>query len=98
MKLRLLISAAALAALTVTAFAAGVDMTAIDKSVAPGDDFYSYANGSWIKRTEIPADQSRWGSFNILNLEAQTRTRELIESAIKISAAGSEARKVADYY
>ena len=62
MKLRLLISAAALAALTATAYAAGVDMTAIDKSVVPGDDFYSYANGNWIKRTEIPADQSRWGS------------------------------------
>jgi putative endopeptidase len=98
MKLRLAISAAAIVALTMTAHAAGVDMSAIDKSVVPGDDFYAYANGSWMKRTEIPADQSRWGSFNILNLEAQTRTRALIEGAIKNNAPGSEAREVADFY
>jgi putative endopeptidase len=103
MKLRLAISVmaistAAIMALAPAAQAAGVDMTAIDKSVAPGDDFYTYANGSWLKRTEIPADQSRWGSFNILNLEAQTRTRALIEDAIKTSAPGSEARKVGDFY
>ena len=98
MKLRLAISAAAIVALTMTAHAAGVDMSAIDKSVVPGDDFYAYANGGWMKRTEIPADQSRWGSFNILNLEAQTRTRALIEGASKTNAPGSEARKVADFY
>src|SRR6185312_16996886 len=91
------ISAALIVAFTLGADAAGIDRTAIDKSVAPGDDFYTYANGGWIKRTEIPADQSRWGSFNILNQEAQRRTRGLIENAAK-AAPGSEARKVADYY
>ena len=98
---RLLISIAAVSVLAVAAHADtphGVDLTAIDKSVAPGDDFYAYANGSWIKRTAIPADQARWGSFNILNLEAQTRTRALIEGAAKADAAGAEARKVGDYY
>ena len=77
------ISAALVLAFTLGAEASGIDRTAIDKSVAPGDDFYAYANGGWIKRTEIPADQSRWGSFNILNQEAQRRTRGLIESAAK---------------
>src|SRR5262249_49957220 len=98
---RLLLSAATVALLSLGAradTAPGVDMTAIDKSVKPGDDFYLYANGSWMKRTETPADQARWGGFNILNLEAQTRTRSLIEDQIKSSAAGSEARKVADFY
>ena len=76
----------------------GVDTGAMDKAVKPGDDFYLYANGSWMKRTEIPADQARWGGFNILNLEAQTRTRNLIEDQVKASAPGSEARKVADFY
>jgi putative endopeptidase len=97
----LLLSAAAFALLSLTAGADtsfGVDISAIDKSVKPGDDFYLYANGSWMKRTEIPADQARWGGFNILNLEAQTRTRNLIEDQVKSSAAGGEARKVADYY
>jgi putative endopeptidase len=101
MALRLLISVAAVAVLTATAHADtphGIDLTAIDKTAAPGDDFYAYANGSWIKRTAIPPDQSRWGSFNILNLEAQKRTRALIEDAAKTSAAGSEARKVGDFY
>src|ERR1019366_9557955 len=76
----------------------GIDRSAMDKSFAPGDDFYNYANGSWLKRTEIPPDQSRWGAFNILNLEAQTRTRGLIEDAVKTAAPGSEPRKVADFY
>src|SRR5215475_1435919 len=98
---RLLLSASAVLLLSLVAKAdtsPGVDMSAIDKSVKPGDDFYLYANGSWMKRTEIPADQARWGGFNILNLEAQTRTRNLIEDQVKASAPGSEARKVADYY
>jgi predicted metalloendopeptidase len=94
---RFLISAALVLAFGLGAEAAGIDMTAIDRSVAPGDDFYAYANGGWIKRTEIPADQARWGSFNILNQEAQRRTRALIENAAK-AAPGSEAGKVADYY
>ncbi len=76
----------------------GIDLAAMDKSVAPGDDFYNYANGSWLKRTEIPADQARWGAFNILNLEAQTRTRGLIEDAVKTAAPGTEPRKVAEFY
>src|SRR5689334_10852292 len=90
---RFALSAVSVLILTISAQAdtvVGVDLSAIDKSVVPGDDFYSYANGNWIKRTEIPADQSRWGSFNILNLEAQTRTRGLIENAIKAGAPGSE--------
>ena len=98
---RFALSAVSVLILTISAQAdtvVGVDLSAIDKSVVPGDDFYSYANGNWIKRTEIPADQSRWGSFNILNLEAQTRTRGLIENAIKAGAPGSEARKVGDFY
>jgi predicted metalloendopeptidase len=101
MTLRLLLPAAAAALLSFAANAdtpQGIDLSAIDKSVTPGDNFYLYANGSWLKRTEIPADQARWGSFKILNLEAQTRTRALIEDQIKVSAPGSEARKVADFY
>jgi putative endopeptidase len=98
---RLAFSTAAILLLTLAAKAdapPGIDIAAMDKAVKPGDDFYLYANGGWMKRTEIPADQARWGGFNILNLEAQTRTRKLIEDQVKASAPGSEARKVADFY
>jgi putative endopeptidase len=93
-----------LSALLVLPFAAtadtshSIDLSAIDKAVAPGNDFYAYANGNWLKRTAIPPDQARWGSFNILNEEAQKRTRGLIEQAAKGAEPGSEAEKVGDFY
>ena len=43
-----------------------LDPKNIDPSVKPGDDFFKYANGAWIKRTEIPPEYSRWGAFNEL--------------------------------
>src|SRR5207248_5722715 len=43
-----------------------VDPSNMDTSVKPADDFFLYANGGWIKRTEIPPEYSRWGSFNQL--------------------------------
>src|SRR5947209_3045691 len=43
-----------------------IDPSNFDTSVKPSDDFFFYANGGWIKRTEIPPDQTRWGSFNQL--------------------------------
>lgn len=76
----------------------GVDLTSIDKSVLPGNDFYTYANGDWLKRTAIPPDQASWGSFNILNQETQVRTRGLIENAGKSAAPGSEQAKVGAFY
>src|SRR5690242_742737 len=83
----------------VTAEEHGLDLSAMDTSVRPGDDFFLYANGSWLKRTEIPADQSRWGSFTILRDKAAKRTADLIQEAAKSNPpAGSDARKVGDYY
>ncbi len=40
--------------------------TSMDKSVQPGDDFYHYADGGWLKNNPIPSDHTSWGSFNIL--------------------------------
>src|SRR5665213_3337655 len=42
--------------------APGIDLAGIDHSVAPGDDFFGYANGTWIKNTEIPADRASYGA------------------------------------
>lgn len=76
----------------------GIDLTAMDMSVIPGDNFYGYANGNWLKHTQIPSDQSRWGGFSILNEQVQNRTRALIEDAARSGPRNSEAQKVGDFY
>src|SRR5262245_26456291 len=76
-----------------------VDLAGIDKSVAPGDDFFSYANGTWLKTTEIPPDRSAYGTSSMIDELTTERTAELIREAEKSNAAsGSEARKIGDYY
>src|ERR1700723_1643094 len=71
----------------------------MDRSVKPGDDFYRYANGEWIKRTEIPPDRSDMGVFDSLIDLSQKRIAGLIEEAAKANApAGSNTRKIADLY
>ncbi len=59
----------------------GFDLSGMDKSVQPGDDFYAYANGTWAKNTEIPADKSNYGMFTALADLSQTRTREILDVA-----------------
>ena len=59
----------------------GIDLTGMDKSVAPGDDFYRYVNGAWQDRTQIPADKASWGGFGILRDLSDQRTRAVIEAA-----------------
>ncbi|HYM26574.1 MAG TPA: M13 family metallopeptidase [Steroidobacteraceae bacterium] len=76
----------------------GLDVAGIDKSVAPGDDFFRYANGAWLKSTEIPADRSSYGSGAQLSELTAERTAELIRTAAAKAAAGTEARKIGDYY
>jgi len=87
------------ATLTLGASNHGLDLAGMDRSVRPGDDFFGYANGEWLKKTEIPADRSRWGVFSVLAEKADKRTADLIRDTAKSkSAAGSDARKIADYY
>jgi putative endopeptidase len=75
----------------------GLDLAGIDKSVNPGDDFFGYTNGEWMKTTPIPNDRSSYGIFDIVAEEANRRTADLIKEAGK-SAKDSEARQVGDYY
>ncbi len=58
--------------------ASGIDLAAMDKSVKPGDDFFLYANGSWFKSSEIPADKSRIGSHTIANDQTEKNLEALI--------------------
>ncbi len=77
----------------------GVDLTAMDRAVAPGDDFDRYVNGKWMERTEIPADRSSWGGFGILRDLSDQRTRALIEDvARQQNAPGSVGEKVGIAY
>jgi len=77
----------------------GIAVQNIDRSVKPGDNFYLYANGEWIKNTEIPADRVSIGVFSALDTISNKRTAELIEEAAKGSApAGSSTRKIADLF
>lgn len=77
----------------------GVDLSGMDRAVAPGDDFFSYANGTWLKTTEIPPDRSAYGISSMLDELTTERTAALIkETEGSRSAAGSEARKIGDYY
>jgi putative endopeptidase len=74
----------------------GIAVDHIDRSVQPGDDFYDYANGAWIKRTVIPPDRSGVGVFTALSDLTNKRTAALIEEAAKSKApAGSDSRKIA---
>jgi putative endopeptidase len=61
----------------------GFDTSGMDRSVAPGDDFFSYANGTWDRNTAIPADKARYGMFNVLDDLSKQRTRGIIEEQTK---------------
>jgi putative endopeptidase len=77
----------------------GIDLSYVDHAVKPGDGFFEYANGAWLKTAKIPADRSGTGAFyDIFNITEQ-HTADLIRNAGKDNPqAGSNARKIADYY
>ena len=82
------LGAAAFAQQTVAASSAkptfgtfGMDEAGMDKSVAPGDSFYNYANGTWAKNTPIPSDKSNYGAFNLLADLSESRTKGILEKA-----------------
>jgi putative endopeptidase len=76
----------------------GFDASGMDQSVKPGDDFFEYVNGTWVKTTEIPADRSSYSSFTTLNERAQNDTRKILEDAAADASAGAERKKIGDYY
>src|SRR5580658_6992492 len=77
----------------------GLDLSARKLSVKPGDDFYTYANGTWVDSFVIPPDRSSYGSFTKLTELSEQRVRDLIEAASKtLAAPGSNAQKVGDFY
>jgi putative endopeptidase len=77
----------------------GFDTKRMDTTAEACNDFFQYANGTWLKTTEIPASESRWGSFNILANNNNAMLKDVLESAAKKkAAAGSDSQLIGDFY
>jgi putative endopeptidase len=77
----------------------GIDQTAVDKNVRAQDDFFRHVNGTWLAKTEIPADKSRYSMFNLLFDDTQENLKALIQEAAAMQAEpGSNMQKLGDMY
>ncbi len=85
-----------LATITAQASTASPLEHAVDPAIKPGDDFFAYANGAWLKATTIPAGMERWGARNEIDDIVRLRIATLLEVATR-APLGSSARKVADF-
>jgi len=72
----------------------------LDTTVKPGDDFFKYANGGWLKKNPIPAAYARWGIGNVVEEELRDRLKKINEDALndKTAAKGSNTQKIGDFY
>ena len=83
----------------VLAQSTGFDTSRMDRSTEACDDFFQYANGTWLKNTQIPASESRWGSFNMLADSNNALLKEVLEvSAATKGKPGSDAQMIGDLY
>jgi putative endopeptidase len=76
----------------------GLDLGSRDLSVKPGDDFYHYADGHWLEARTIPADRTRWGSFDELDERSLQQVLSIVQKLPPDAPEGSNAQKVGDYY
>jgi predicted metalloendopeptidase len=76
----------------------GFDVTAIDRSINPCENFYQYSCGNWMKGNAIPADKSRWGRFDQLQEHNYYVLRDLLEGLQNKASRSPVEQKVGDYY
>ncbi|MEX1031959.1 MAG: M13 family metallopeptidase [Cellvibrionaceae bacterium] len=78
----------------------GVQLDYMDTSVDPAEDFFRYANGNWLKTTEIPPDKARYGAFTILSDQAREDVQAIVQRAADTENAeiGSETQQIRDFY
>ncbi|WP_068875530.1 M13 family metallopeptidase [Phenylobacterium sp. CCH9-H3] len=76
----------------------GFDLSGMDRSVKPGDDFFKFANGKWAERTEIPADRVRYGNFHKLRELSDNRMHAILEDAAAGRLTDPDAAKIAAGY
>lgn len=71
----------------------------MDTTVHPGDDFFEYANGAWIKKNPIPASENEWGIFNLVADENYQRIKKISEDASAVNATkGSPSQQIGDFF
>src|SRR5690606_5031905 len=100
-KFRARLSALLLAATAITTLgqSKGFDPANMDRAAEACTDFFQYANGTWLKNTEIPASEARWGTFNMLADNNNALLHKVLEDAAKTkSAKGSNEQLVGDLY
>lgn len=105
MKINRLIPMVAFASISLTAFGqsqslcSGIDLTNMNNSVRPQDDFFQYACGGWMKKNPLPAAYSRYGSFDVLGEENDKRINEILKELLENTyAEGTVERKLSDLY
>ena len=103
MKMKSIIPMVAFASISFSAMAqelkSGIDLTNLDNSVRPQDDFFQYACGGWMKKNPLPAAYSRYGSFDVLGEENNKRINGILKELLeKTYAKGSVEQKLSDLY
>ncbi len=82
-----------------TTLKSGIDLENLSRSITPGTDFFDYVNDGWLKKTEIPSDQSNYGTFTALDDATQDAVKALIEeSSNNLEQASGPARQVGALY
>src|SRR5580698_3753276 len=78
----------------------GVDLAAMDHSVKPGDNFFLYVNGTWLKTAQIPPDRSSTGAFQDLRIRSETQMRAIVADldARPYASLSPEEKKLRDFY
>ena len=76
----------------------GINPDWMDKSATPGDDYFAYADGSWIKNTQIPPDRSSIGAGWIADQEREKNTRSLFNDILKSNPSSGTNALIANYY
>lgn len=75
-----------------------IDPSNMDLSVKPGDNFYLYVNGNWIKNTPVPASKTRWGTFDQLADESSNALKGLLQDASTYKGSNSLMKRIGDFY
>jgi hypothetical protein len=78
----------------------GLEATGMDRNIKPGDDFFGYVNGNWVKQTQIPPDRPSVTMFSVLRDQVNTNAKALMEEAAKNRQAPQESKiqKIGDWY
>ena len=84
---------------TIDGNSSSIEMENLDQTVRPQDDFFRFANGNWIDKNPVPPSESRWGSFNELEISNNKKLTRILEDAKESKAPkGSDLQLLGDYY